>query len=222
MASARLSPGTACNDSVAESLHKTYGLLTVVAYEGRNNDRRHIIRCKCSCGRETVAELRYVRSGHTTSCGCVKLSRLSQKTHGLAKSAEHRAWTRMNWRCNKLCAQRKDYADRGITVCARWTGEAGFLNFLQDMGPKPAGTSLDRKDNDKGYAPDNCRWATAQQQASNRRSANKLAYKGRTQSATEWAAELKLSVAVVFARLHKLNWTVEKTLETPVRKHKKL
>lgn len=60
------------------------------------------------------------------------------------------------------------YGGRGITVCGRWLGSEGFENFLSDMGERPAGMSIDRKDNDLGYSPDNCRWASKQEQTVNK------------------------------------------------------
>ena len=65
------------------------------------------------------------------------------------------------------------YAGRGITVCDRWRGEHGFENFLADMGERPEGTTLDRRDNDTGYTPQNCRWATRKEQRANQRQPRK-------------------------------------------------
>lgn len=94
------------------------------------------------------------------------------------RSPEYQAWVDARQRCNNPSnASWKDYGGRGVVVCSRWDS---FDNFIADMGRRPPGTSLDRRDNDKGYSPDNCRWATATEQAYNRRthSNNKTGIRG--------------------------------------------
>lgn len=85
-----------------------------------------------------------------------------------ARTPEYRSWRAMKARClnpNDPCWA--TYGGRGITICDAWC--ESFERFLADMGPRPGGHSLDRIDNDRGYGPDNCRWATASEQAANRR-----------------------------------------------------
>lgn len=81
----------------------------------------------------------------------------------------------------------KDYGGRGIKVCDRWLGKNGFDNFIEDMGKKPSGYSLDRIDNGGDYCPENCRWATSIEQASNKRNNKIITYKGETHIAAEWS-----------------------------------
>jgi len=87
--------------------------------------------------------------------------------HGMAGTRIYNIWADMVARCNRKTHMRySDYGGRGITVCERWLI---FDNFFADMGERPRGHSLDRRDNDAGYSPENCRWATFKEQRANRR-----------------------------------------------------
>jgi len=105
------------------------------------------------------------------------------------------------------------YGARGIKVCERWRT---FENFLADMGERPAGMSIDRVDNAKGYEPGNCRWATDTEQHRNRTDNKFLTFQGKTLTIAGWAELLGIDRHTLADRIRKSGWTVEKALTTPV------
>jgi hypothetical protein len=107
-----------------------------------------------------------------------------------------------------------DYGARGIVVCDRW--RESFANFYADMSSRPAGTTLDRIDNDGPYSPDNCRWADLITQANNKRTSRFLTLDGRTQTVAQWARETGLNQGTLKSRLAK-GWTTEDALTKKVR-----
>ncbi len=126
-------------------------------------------------------------------------------THGHSrrgkKSTEYVVWNSMKNRCyNPKVKSYPSYGGRGIKVCNRWMK---FENFLADMGERPAGMTLDRKDNSGDYTPINCKWSTPKEQAANRRvKRNAVTYQGR--SAKEWAAEWGIIHTSAIRRIHTL------------------
>ena len=147
---------------------QTFGRLTVMAYIGSS-----LWRCECTCGNEALALGSQLRSGRHKSCGCLKRERIiarsskhGHKTRG-GTTATYQSWSNMVRRCTNPDHPRyADWGGRGITVDPRW---ADFANFLADMGPKPAGLTLERRDNNGPYAPWNCVWDTPHAQRVNRR-----------------------------------------------------
>lgn len=114
----------------------------------------------------------------------------------------------MRRRCNNpRDADYESYGGRGISVCERWKND--FWAFVEDMGERPGGCSLDRVNNDGNYSPENCRWATPLEQSNNTRSAILVTYEGKTQSISAWAREKGLSIQTLAGRLRK-GWSIEK------------
>lgn len=142
---------------------------------------------------------------------------MTNLTHGLSNTSEWRAWRAMRRRCYDTSRPGyRSYGGRGITVCERWLGDDGFRNFLTDMGPKPSAKhSLDRINNDGGYEPGNCRWATPREQSNNRRVTHLIEWNGRKQGLSQWAAELGMAHVTLKKRLV-AGWPIHRALSTPV------
>lgn len=152
---------------------KLFGRLTVQEYVGN-----HKWKCLCVCGKTAVVPSIALRYGTTKSCGCYRSEVLSAKakTHGMSRTKTYETWCKMISRCTSPSAvQYKHYGKRGISVCPRWEK---FENFLADMGTRPAGTTLDRINNDGNYEPSNCRWATQSEQTNNTR--RSVRYEGKS------------------------------------------
>jgi hypothetical protein len=180
-----------------------FGLWTVVEFSHRGTDRHSWWICRCDCGSEKAVSGHNLKGGQSKSCGC---DHTNLRKHGYAGTQIHNVWKSMIERCtSKKGKSWASYGGRGITVCERWTGKDGFINFLADMGDRPDGASIDRIDNDGPYSPGNCRWATWTQQSRNKRSNRRLEFYGVSKTVVEWCDISQINKQAVYQRLY-LGW----------------
>ena len=179
-----------------------FGRLTVISSPIRDRIKRTTyFDCRCVCTKVVRVTRSGLLIGDTRSCGCLKLGQDRERltTHGMSDSPEYRAWSMMKARCLKDRSPRHHYKERGITVCRRWLNS--FENFYRDMGKRPAiGYSLERKDNNRGYSPRNCKWATQKEQTNNRVN-NKFVEHGKLKlTLKQWADKLGANVDCFYGR----------------------
>lgn len=163
-----------------------FGRLTVIGFDGLDNRGAALWRCRCDCGTERTIRGGRLRSGTSKSCGCLRKELMT--THGGTNTRLYNIWEAMRGRCNNpnnKCY--KDYGGRGITVCDEWKSDfTAFRDWALQHGYQDD-LSIDRIDNDKGYTPENCRWATAEQQSNNRRNNIVAEIDGQKKTIGQWA-----------------------------------
>lgn len=153
---------------------QVFNRLTAVEPVAKRKNGMVMWRCRCECGNESTVQSGQLRNGDIKSCGCLRRENARKGTHGMTKSPLYFTWKGMWARCtNPKAKDYKHYGGRGITVCERWKD---FEAFVEDVGPRPKGKTLDRKRVNEGYSKDNCRWATPKEQARNRRFKMKLTH----------------------------------------------
>lgn len=164
---------------VHDLTNQTFGQLTVKGRAPNSSDGRGMWLCVCMCGAEKTVLGKNLRRGGTKSCGCLRsvLAIRKNTTHGHCvngPSPTYEVWASMWYRCtNPKHKHYKYYGGRGIKVCEEWMR---FENFLADMGERPEGLTLDRRDPNGDYEKDNCRWVEWTVQVENRRKRTKMGF----------------------------------------------
>lgn len=203
-----------------------FGKLTVIKrvedYVQHNDRHRIMWECKCECGNVIVVRGDDLKSGHTKSCGCLKLehTKVINERHGLYKTRIYTIWKNIKQRCfNKKNRDYKNYGLRNILMCDEWTDkENGFMNFYNwaIQNGYSDDLSIDRIDVNGNYSPFNCRWTTDIEQANNKRNNHYVTYKNKTQSLSRWCKELNLRYDTIKNRIYK-GWTPEEAFEKPIK-----
>lgn len=203
-------PSRKRNRPLKDYAGQKFGKLTALSLVERTADNNHLWRFLCDCGNQKDARIKNVKSGHTTSCGCAFRAMLVERntTHGMSRrlSQTYRSWKDMRSRCMNVCdSDYADYGGRGIRVCDQW---ADFAVFVADVGERPKGKTLDRIDVNGNYEPGNCRWATAKQQANNKRSNHVIEFNGETKTLAQWCEKFAVEPSKVRYRI-KAGWPLE-------------
>ena len=155
------------------------GLLTVIEECGRDKHGKVLWRCRCECGNEVIVRGDNLRNEHTTSCGCYNRERSAEAntTHGMCKTRLYYVWSAMLRRAGVYKGaseeDKHNYQDRGITVCDEWLVFENFRDWALSHGYSDD-LEIDRRDNDKGYCPENCRWVSKRENMNNRRNTIRL------------------------------------------------
>lgn len=201
---------------------KRFGKLTVLEYAGKDKHRCKLFRCVCDCGKETITRKSRIIDGTVKSCGCMSSDVWSKMTykHGYARHGEYNRlyaiWSHMIDRChNPKNPSYRNYGKRGITVCDEWKNDVNsFMEWANKNGYSD-NLSIDRIDNNKGYSPDNCRWADRETQGNNKRNNIVLEYHGERKTITQWSKIIGISRGTLAGRYYS-GWSVEKILTEPL------
>jgi hypothetical protein len=193
-----------------------FGRLKVMVEVDRDKNKNICWLCKCECGNTTVVRSSRLIHHATRSCGCLRseLATESHTTHGLSKQPTWCSWQGAKGRCrNENNKDYHNYGGRGVQFCERWND---FNNFYEDMGERPDGMQLDRKNVNGNYEPSNCRWATPEEQANNRRNSKLYTYHEKTQPLSGWAKDYNININTLENRVYKLRMSFEAALLLPV------
>jgi len=197
----------------------TFGRLTAIGAIGKAKGSAYQWLCICDCGSDCIVTVGHLSSGHTKSCGCIgqELGAAQFTTHGMSKNPVHAVWCQMRQRCENPNHERYSrYGDRGITVCDRWSD---YPTFISDMGERPSNNhSIERRDNDGNYCPENCSWELPIVQNRNSSHNKLITFNDKTQCVSEWAEEIGIEYGTLSRRINAYGWPIERALTEPVRK----
>lgn len=196
-----------------------FGYLTAVKYAGFINGRSGWV-CKCDCGNEITAPAHDLLAGKYTSCGCKKKDRIGNlnKTHGLSKTILYKKWQGMLRRCRDTKYNEFDrYGGRGITVCDEWKTFEPFRDWAVENGFSE-GLSLERKDIDGNYCPENCEWIPLSKQSWNTSQTIWVELDGEKMPLMRACEIYKMPRRMVYWRIRN-GWNIKDALTTPKKKN---
>ena len=200
-----------------ELTSRRFGMLIVLRRDVGQDPKRAYWLCRCDCGATAVKMGKYLLNGDTRSCGCEQRANRARghvkhgAAHVGAHTVEYRAWRNAKGRCfTKSTSNYRHYGGRGITMSARWRDD--FPAFLADMGPCPAGHTLDRIESNGHYEPDNCRWATNETQHNNTRANVRYPFDGESLTLAVIARRVGVKYTTLYHRINRDGLSLEEAV----------
>lgn len=208
--------------SDADVTGKRFGKLVALEYCGKDEHRCKIFKCLCDCGKETIVRKSRLINGTTKSCGCLSSEVWSNMNHKHGYATHNRynrlyaIWSHMINRChNKNNPAYARYGARGIVVCDEWKNNVDlFMEWAENNGYSDD-LSLDRKNNNEGYSPSNCRWVDDITQGNNKRNNVLITHNGETHTAAEWGRILGVDAKLLRMRKSQ-GWSDERIITEPI------
>lgn len=203
-----------------ELIGRRYGRLEILKTWCANS--RRFCLCRCDCGMTKTILFGNMNRLHTTSCGCAQdEAKRKRVKHGGSRKGLweplYRVWSGMLTRCqNKHRDDYKDYGLRGILVCEEWAKDYIAFRTWAMKNNYACGLQIDRKNNDGGYFPENCRFVEPKVNNRNRRNTFRMTLNGITLSIGEWSERTRIARGTIRERVRRYGWSVEKALTTPV------
>lgn len=195
-----------------EWIGKKINKLTIIGIEKQKSWNKKMMwywKVKCECGNEKIVFPKYVVDGKTKSCGCYQKEEVTK--HGKSGTRLYKIWADMKIRCNPNNSKAKGYGDRGICVCEEWGKYELFEKWAIENGYNDHLT-IERIDVNGNYSPENCKWIPRGEQVWNRRNTIHVKYEGRSMSLSEACKIAGIPYMIVFNRIYKYGWSVEKAL----------
>lgn len=193
-----------------------FGRLTVISCIPNTYPKR--FECICECGNAKITYGYILKRGECSSCGCLKREALVARNHkhGMSNTRLYRIWNHMKERCEKPYSKiYKHYGGRGISICDEWHDFETFKDLALKNGYSDDLT-IERKDNENGYSPDNCKWATMTEQANNKRNNIRITVDGETKTINQWANALGVNKSAIRLRLEN-GWSDYDAITKPFR-----
>jgi hypothetical protein len=203
---------------IKDLTNERFGKLIAIEFVGYDKRRNALWRCRCDCGNEIIAPCKKLNEGMKKSCGCLGNGihpRTSKIKRNGIYARLHRIWSGMKRRCySKNTINYASYGGKDITLCEEWRHNfTSFCEWAMANGYNDS-LSIDRIDSNGNYCPENCQWATRQEQSANRKSVVLIEYNGEKMTSADWSKKIGGNSGLVGRRL-KIGWSIERAITTP-------